>query len=110
MTEGKLAAIFIKTFSWGFPTGRSFITHSHVNLAPEVFCRRCRVLKKKLSYHHHRAIRGVSGEREGPTIPFRARGELGRGRLFGLGRMVAPLPFTLFFVQFYSISVFLFLL
>jgi hypothetical protein len=25
--EGKLAAIFIKTFSWGFPTGRSFILH-----------------------------------------------------------------------------------
>jgi hypothetical protein len=24
LTEGKLAAIFIKTFSWGFPTGRSF--------------------------------------------------------------------------------------
>jgi hypothetical protein len=23
ITEGKLAAIFIKTFSWGFPTGRS---------------------------------------------------------------------------------------
>jgi hypothetical protein len=23
--EGKLAAIFIKTLSWGFPTGRSFI-------------------------------------------------------------------------------------
>jgi hypothetical protein len=27
LTEGKLAAIFIKTFSWGFPTGRSFILH-----------------------------------------------------------------------------------
>jgi hypothetical protein len=27
ITEGKLAAIFIKTFSWGFPTGRSFIIH-----------------------------------------------------------------------------------
>jgi hypothetical protein len=25
ITEGKLAAIFIKTFSWGFPTGRSFL-------------------------------------------------------------------------------------
>jgi hypothetical protein len=24
LTEGKLAAIFIKTSSWGFPTGRSF--------------------------------------------------------------------------------------
>jgi hypothetical protein len=33
ITEGKLAAIFIKTFSWGFPTGRSFLLH-HVNLAP----------------------------------------------------------------------------
>jgi hypothetical protein len=36
ITEGKLAAIFIKTFSWGFPTGRLFTTHSHINLAPEV--------------------------------------------------------------------------
>jgi hypothetical protein len=61
ITEGKLAAIFIKTFSWGFPTGRPFTTHSHVNLAPEVFCRRCRVLKKKLSHHHHRAINKFSG-------------------------------------------------
>jgi hypothetical protein len=37
ITEGKLAAIFIKTFSWGFPTGRLFTTHSHVNLVAEVF-------------------------------------------------------------------------
>jgi hypothetical protein len=36
ITEGKLAAIFIKTFSWGFLTGRSFTTHSHVNLVAEV--------------------------------------------------------------------------
>jgi hypothetical protein len=56
ITEGKLAAIFIKTFSWGFPPGRSFITYSHINLATEVFYRHCRVLKKKLSHHHHRAI------------------------------------------------------
>jgi hypothetical protein len=27
ITEGKLATIFIKTFSWGFPTGRSFLLH-----------------------------------------------------------------------------------
>jgi hypothetical protein len=27
ITEGKLAAIFIKTFSWGFPTRRSFLLH-----------------------------------------------------------------------------------
>jgi hypothetical protein len=27
ITEGKLAAIFIKTFSWDFPTGRLFILH-----------------------------------------------------------------------------------
>jgi hypothetical protein len=33
ITEGKLAAIFIKTFSWGFPTSQSFTTYSHVNLA-----------------------------------------------------------------------------
>jgi hypothetical protein len=31
ITEGKLAAIFIKTFSWGFPTGRSFY---FINSAP----------------------------------------------------------------------------
>jgi hypothetical protein len=30
-------------------------------LVPEVFCRRCRVLKKKLSHHHHRAINKFSG-------------------------------------------------
>jgi hypothetical protein len=36
ITKGKLAAIFIKTFSWGFPTGRLFTTHSHVNLVVEV--------------------------------------------------------------------------
>jgi hypothetical protein len=50
----------------GFPTGRSFTTHSHVNLAPEVFYRLFRGLKKKLPHqlhtnkfwhHHHRAIR-----------------------------------------------------
>jgi hypothetical protein len=27
ITEGKLAAIFIKTFSWGFPTSQSFLLH-----------------------------------------------------------------------------------
>jgi hypothetical protein len=27
ITEGKLTVIFIKTFSWGFPTGRSFLLH-----------------------------------------------------------------------------------
>jgi hypothetical protein len=27
ITEGKLAAIFIKTFSWGFPTGRASLLH-----------------------------------------------------------------------------------
>jgi hypothetical protein len=36
ITEGKLAANFIKTFSWGFPTGRSFTTHSHINLVTEI--------------------------------------------------------------------------
>jgi hypothetical protein len=33
ITEGKLAAIFIKTFSWGFPNGRSFY---FINSAPSV--------------------------------------------------------------------------
>jgi hypothetical protein len=31
ITEGKLATIFIKTFSWGFPTGRHFY---FINSAP----------------------------------------------------------------------------
>jgi hypothetical protein len=61
ITEGKLTDIFIKTFSSGFPTGRSFTTHFHINLVLEVFCRHCRVLKKKLSHHHHRAINKFSG-------------------------------------------------
>jgi hypothetical protein len=39
LTEGKLASIFIKTFSWGFPTGRSFTTSQQV-----------------FWHHHHRAI------------------------------------------------------
>jgi hypothetical protein len=37
ITEEKLAAIFIKTFSWGFQTGRSFLLHHHVNSAPSSF-------------------------------------------------------------------------
>jgi hypothetical protein len=42
-TEGKLAAIFIKTFSWGFPTGRSFLLHQQTSTRPhQVFWRRCR--------------------------------------------------------------------
>jgi hypothetical protein len=36
LTEGKLAAIFIKTFSWGFPTGRSF-NFIHHRLGPIKF-------------------------------------------------------------------------
>jgi hypothetical protein len=42
LTEGKLAAIFIKTFSWDFPTGRSFTTSKQV-----------------FWHHHHRAIKQV---------------------------------------------------
>jgi hypothetical protein len=34
ITEGKLAAIFIKTFSWGFPTGRHFY---FINSTPSSF-------------------------------------------------------------------------
>jgi hypothetical protein len=80
ITEGKLAAIFIKTFSWGFPTGRSFY---FINSAPssflallpgttkkkkklphqlsaskthQVFCRRCRgerrLLRGEFSHAH----------------------------------------------------------
>jgi hypothetical protein len=44
LTKGKLAAIFIKTFSWGLPTGRSFTT------SQQVFWQ-----------HHHRAINKFSG-------------------------------------------------
>jgi hypothetical protein len=42
LTEGKLAAIFIKTFSWGLLTGRSFY---FINSAHQVFW-----------HHHYRAI------------------------------------------------------
>jgi hypothetical protein len=42
LTEGKLAAIFIKTFSWGLPTGQSFY---FINSAHQVFW-----------HYHHRAI------------------------------------------------------
>jgi hypothetical protein len=45
----------------GFPTGRSFTTYFPRQLGTEVFCRRCRVLKKKLSYYHHQAINKFSG-------------------------------------------------
>jgi hypothetical protein len=44
ITERKLAAIFIKTFSWGIPTGRSFTTRNQV-----------------FWHHHHRAISGIVG-------------------------------------------------
>jgi hypothetical protein len=43
LTEGKLAAIFITTFSWGFPTGQSFTTSQQV-----------------FWHHHHRAINKFS--------------------------------------------------
>jgi hypothetical protein len=43
LTEGKLAAIFIKTFSWGLPTSRSFTTSQQV-----------------FWHHHHRAITMLS--------------------------------------------------
>jgi hypothetical protein len=46
LTEGKLAAIFIKTFSWGLPTGWSFY---FINKRQQAFW-----------HHHHRAIRGIS--------------------------------------------------
>jgi hypothetical protein len=42
----------------------------HVNLAPEVFCHRCHVLKKKLSHHHHRAINKFSGAIAGEEEDF----------------------------------------
>jgi hypothetical protein len=60
LTEGKLAAIFIKTFSWGFPTGQliyfinsapsSFLAPSSARYQ-QVFWRRCRGLKKKKLPH-----------------------------------------------------------
>jgi hypothetical protein len=78
ITEGKLAAIFIKTFSGGFPTGRLFTTHSHINLVAEVFCRRCRVLKKKLSHHHHCATNKFSGAVAGEEKEDFYKGSLAR--------------------------------
>jgi hypothetical protein len=44
-------------------------------LVPEVFCRRCRVLKKKLSHHHHRAIRRV-----GVRVELRLPPQVGLGQ------------------------------
>jgi hypothetical protein len=53
ITEGKLAAIFIKTFSWDFPTGRSFTTRNQV-----------------FWHHHHRAINKFSGAVAGEEEDF----------------------------------------
>jgi hypothetical protein len=47
LTKGKLVAIFIKTFSWGFPTGRSFY-----------FINKC---QQTFWHHHQRAINKFSG-------------------------------------------------
>jgi hypothetical protein len=44
ITERKLATIFIKTFSWGFPTGWLFTTRNQV-----------------FWHHHHRTISGIVG-------------------------------------------------
>jgi hypothetical protein len=60
LTEGKLGAIFIKTFSWGLPTGRSFTS---LTTRQQVFW-----------HHHHRAPHQVflaplpgNEEEEAPT-------------------------------------------
>jgi hypothetical protein len=60
LTEGKLAAIFIKTFSWGFPTGRSFY---FINKRQQAFW-----------HHHHRAINKFSGAIAGKEWKTSARG------------------------------------
>jgi hypothetical protein len=54
LTEGKLAAIFIKTFSWGFPTGRLFY---FINSAPSSFLaplpgKSGRLLRGEFSHAH----------------------------------------------------------
>jgi hypothetical protein len=69
ITEGKLAAIFIKTFSWGFPTGWSSTTHSRVNLVPEVFLSPLPCIKEEAftssSPCHQQVFSGaVAGEEE----------------------------------------------
>jgi hypothetical protein len=58
----KLAAIFITPSSWGFPTGRSFITHiqafshNHHRAINKLFWRRCwggrRLLQGEFSHAH----------------------------------------------------------
>jgi hypothetical protein len=57
LTEGKLAAIFIKTFSWGSPTIRSITTSQQVSW-----------------HHHHRAINKFSGAVAGEEWKTSARG------------------------------------
>jgi hypothetical protein len=65
ITEGKLAAIFIKP-SLGVSQLAGHLLHILTSIWHRSFCRRCRVLKKKLSHHHHRAINkfysAVAGE------------------------------------------------
>jgi hypothetical protein len=83
ITEGKLAAIFIKASLWvsnwpviyyafphqlGIGSFRSPLPgieeEAPTSSSPryqQVFWRRCRGLKKKLPHHHHRAINKFSG-------------------------------------------------
>jgi hypothetical protein len=67
ITDGKLAAIFIKT-SLGVFQLAGHLLHIPTSTWHRSFCRRCRVLKKKLSYHHHRAINKFSGAVAGEEI------------------------------------------
>jgi hypothetical protein len=60
ITEGKLAAIFIKP-SLGVSNWPVIYYIFPRQIGIEVFYRRCRVLKKKLPHHHHRAINKFSG-------------------------------------------------
>jgi hypothetical protein len=46
-TEGRLAAVLIITFSWGFPTGRLHIQYSYINTAPPPVFSMFRYISKK---------------------------------------------------------------
>jgi hypothetical protein len=60
LSERKLAAIFIKTFSWGVPTGRSiYFINKH---------------QQPFWHHHHRATNKFSGAVAGEEWKISVRG------------------------------------
>jgi hypothetical protein len=90
LTEEKLAAIFIKTFSWGLPIGWSFTTS-----------------QQAFWHHHHRAITHLHSPASPSSIPFRFEEEVifflsspiwqtcrQQGHIAGCLRRPSPIPLT----------------